>query len=722
MRKLYMLVVSFVLSGLGLLVVLAPAVAKAVSQIYISGVQTSGGAGHTTDDFIELFNPSADAVNLKDFKLVKRTSNATTDSAIKSWTEDALIPAYSFYLWANSSYSGILATPDITSSGSVADDNGVALRFGTLDAGQLVDSIGWGQTDNGFALVSGNIPANSVLQRQDLFAAQSVYVASAGGGPRNSSVQVLPVAPVVVDPPPVVVVPPDPVVTPPATLPVYLPLFITEVLPNPSGADEGQEAVELYNPNSVPVDITGWFLDDGSATTPTSSAYELSGSIGAGEYKVVVTPAGSFVLNNTGGDLVQLFSPDKKVVNSVTYTETASENKTYQKFSSGWQWLDPSLGFVNVLPTPANSPAAMPSTAATSTAATNYSGLEINEFYPVFGGSGSPWLEVVNHSNTEIDLSQWQIDVASTHLKKPSGNSIVIENSKLVSPGGFATVPLVNINSTDLDPAGKYWVILYSPDGKSQDAVNVRSIVSRLSYAKFGSLGWQWTNWSPSEENKPLEAPNLRFTEILPAYKGGETDAFVEFQNIASQPIFLGNLKLKIGTKSVWLPDYILQPQEYYAVFAEDLPAVLTTTGKKVLLVDANDKLITSLSYLKAKTDFALMIQEDGKWIWTATPTPVAANVWDAGDDSDSTLVTTKAATKTTTKTASKATTKPASIAASLALPKITNSNSLPPEDTQTQPKKSNKPMWIFGLIAVVLLGLAGVVWFVTKEPEVSES
>jgi hypothetical protein len=695
MKKICGFVFSFVLAGF---VVAAPALAQAPAQLYISGVQTSGGAGHTTDDYIELFNPGAVAVNLKDFKLVKRTAHSAADSIIKSWTEDALVPAYSFYLWANTSYSSILALPDTSSSSSVADDNGVALRFGSLDTGQLVDSVAWGLADNGFAVVSGNVPAGSVLQRQDLSGSESIYVPVVGATPRNTSTQVLPPGAEPPDDEPPIAVEPGPV--------VYLPLEINEILPNPAGSDEGQEAVELYNPNSGAVDLAGWFLGDGLATLPASNALDLSGTIAAGSYKSVVIPGGKFTLNNTGGDSVQLFSPDKKVVDSVTYTGTAGENKSFQKFASGWQWLEASLGQANILPPEEEGPDETEDEDEETEPAKIYGGISINEFYPAFGGDiATPMLEVVNHSDADTDLAGWQVDVASTHLKKPSDTALIIDNENVVTAGGLGTVALGNIASNDFEPAGKYWVILYSPDGKSQDAVNVKNIVSRLSYAKLGISGWQWTNWSPLGENKAFAAPSLQVTEILPAYKEAETDAFVEFQNIGAAPVYLGNLKIKIGTKSVWLGESTLAPQEFAAVFAEDLPAVLTTAGKKVLLVDANDKQVATASYPKGKTGLAYMIQPDGKWIWTAEATPAAANIFAAPE----------IAAKAPAKTAAKPVTLPTAKVAGAA-----TANPLPPEPSPTQPKKSKKPIWIFGVVGAVLLAAAAVIWFVAKEPEVS--
>jgi hypothetical protein len=39
-------------------------------------------------------------------------------------------------------------------------------------------------------------------------------------------------------------------------------VVINEILPNPNGDDVGTERIEIYNAGLVPVDVTGWAIDD----------------------------------------------------------------------------------------------------------------------------------------------------------------------------------------------------------------------------------------------------------------------------------------------------------------------------------------------------------------------------------------------------------------------------------------------------------------------------
>ncbi len=140
-------------------------------HIVISEVQITGGTGHTTDDFIEIYNPTDSPVNLKGYRLVKRTATGGSDSLIKSWTTDALIAAHGFYLWADGNYSAISVTPDVTTSSSIAADNAIAIRLGANDTGDIIDAVGWGNASN--ALIetspfSTNPGANESLVRKNI--------------------------------------------------------------------------------------------------------------------------------------------------------------------------------------------------------------------------------------------------------------------------------------------------------------------------------------------------------------------------------------------------------------------------------------------------------------------------------------------------------------------------------------------------------------------------
>ena len=117
-------------------------------ELLINCVQIIGAGGETKHDLVEIYNPNSESVNLKGYRLVKRTKTGTSDGSIKSWTSDEFVEAGGFYVWANSGFGG--AGANMTTSATLSNDNGVAIRFGPADFGEVIDSVAWGEAENEF--------------------------------------------------------------------------------------------------------------------------------------------------------------------------------------------------------------------------------------------------------------------------------------------------------------------------------------------------------------------------------------------------------------------------------------------------------------------------------------------------------------------------------------------------------------------------------------------
>lgn len=111
----------------------APANHIVISEVQVYG--TSSG-----EDFIELYNPTDTAIDLANYRLVKRTSSGMTDSNIVSFQSGDEIPAHGFFLWCNNSISESLNC-DRSTSQTVSNNNSIGLRDGEVDTGTLVDSV-----------------------------------------------------------------------------------------------------------------------------------------------------------------------------------------------------------------------------------------------------------------------------------------------------------------------------------------------------------------------------------------------------------------------------------------------------------------------------------------------------------------------------------------------------------------------------------------------------
>jgi hypothetical protein len=126
---------------------------------------------------------------------------------------------------------------------------------------------------------------------------------------------------------------------PPETITYPSGVLINEIMPNPKGADETDEWIELYNPNNSDVDLSGWQIQD-AAGTITAFTIPRDIKITAGGFLVFKRPDTKIMLNNDK-DGVNLLTPDKKIVDSVSFTSAPlgqSYNKTSGVPFGSWQW------------------------------------------------------------------------------------------------------------------------------------------------------------------------------------------------------------------------------------------------------------------------------------------------------------------------------------------------------------------------------------------------
>lgn len=115
-------------------------------QILITQIQTSGGSGKTTQEFIEIYNPHNEIQDISHFKLVKWTRLATSTAAaidIYSFATGTILNAHAYILIAHSDYNtSTSVSPDfLYADTSIADNNTIAL---IAPDGEIIDLVGMG--------------------------------------------------------------------------------------------------------------------------------------------------------------------------------------------------------------------------------------------------------------------------------------------------------------------------------------------------------------------------------------------------------------------------------------------------------------------------------------------------------------------------------------------------------------------------------------------------
>ncbi|MFH1412648.1 MAG: PKD domain-containing protein [bacterium] len=324
--------------------------AQEPAKLLISQIQITGGEGLTTNDFVKIYNPNDFDADLQGYRLVKRTKTGISDTSIKSWSNETLIPAKSYHIWANSK-DGFAESIEAGSSTTqtISADNGIAIRFGPEDEGQIIDSLGWGECENEFVEASVfpiNPEANQILTRRDNIdtdnnasdfallkdeAEQEIIketpAPSYGGTPAQNEEEIEE----------------EEIEQEPETLiqPKIDKIYISEILPNPLGIDQPDclacgEFIELYNAGEEPVDLKGWQIKADQQQIFTINHFL---PLYPNDRLIFYRYQTGLILKNKSGEL-RLYMPDNSKAKQLIKYKDALENTSYNLMPDlkTWQW------------------------------------------------------------------------------------------------------------------------------------------------------------------------------------------------------------------------------------------------------------------------------------------------------------------------------------------------------------------------------------------------
>ena len=287
---------------------------------------TNGG----NDEFIELYNRTSSPISIAGWVIRKSTGCGTNTSLIATIPSTVTLAPGKHYLIGGSSYSGSV-TPDLTSQTlGIANDGGIAILNGTT----IVDQVG---------LCNSTLyhEGTALFQLATNLANKSYDRKTSPGGIcmdsnnnivdfflRNTSDPQNLASPVSIcgnpTPMPSATLRPTPTRTlsPPPPPPL---VAINEFVPRP-GQDWNNdgvvnvqdEYVELINHGTIPVNLSGYSLDD--EVNIGSNPYRLPAlTIAPGE-RIVFYGSETALLLSDGGDGVRLLKPNGQLADAYNYT------------------------------------------------------------------------------------------------------------------------------------------------------------------------------------------------------------------------------------------------------------------------------------------------------------------------------------------------------------------------------------------------------------------
>lgn len=256
-----------------------------------------------------------------------------------------------------------------------------------------------------------------------------------------------------------------------------LPLSISELQPNVSGSDAGQEFIELYNPNSTDVQLQHYVIYMGKSLEHVI-VFDTTDVIAAGSYKVIYNDQYDFILLNTN-DRVALAADDGRVIDEPPGYVDPPEDQSWAKIGGVWAYTNrPTPGLAN-LP----SLIAQTTVATVSTAKPCSTGLYRN---PLTGRCKQIAAEV-EPAACEVG---WYRNPATNRCKKLESSTTLAE-CKAGQERNPATNRCRNV-STSSAPSAKY-AVLSARNGNETGSLSVLTVtILIIVLLAIAYASWEW--------------------------------------------------------------------------------------------------------------------------------------------------------------------------------------------------------------------------------------
>lgn len=295
----------------------------AQKSILISEVQT-GSIDSAGDEFVELYNNSAQPIDISGWSLYYKPATGKTWSKKATVTDGISLAGREFWLLSTTAASGTHFASGLSESGG-----NLQLRN---KLGEVVEQFAWGSGDS--ALGQAAVVAQGGQSMYRFYDEATHEMTNTDNNFSDFDVTNSPTPSAV---PVVETQEPD---TNPT---VYPTLKLSELFPDPATpqSDTADEFIEIYNPTSSVVSLDGWKLRDDSGKEFVIKAKTIAAQGYAAFY---ITETG-ITLNNTG-DTVTLINPiGDEADQSADYGST-KEGASWSLVNGEWNWV--------VTPTPGN--------------------------------------------------------------------------------------------------------------------------------------------------------------------------------------------------------------------------------------------------------------------------------------------------------------------------------------------------------------------------------
>lgn len=268
----------------------------------------------------------------------------------------------------------------------------------------------------------------------------------------------------------------------------------------------GERFVELYNPNSQIVNLTGWYLQRKTQTGDSFNSFITSTnfegkSIGPLSYFLISSSTQADIFSSltlTEANSLRLKNPEQEIIDEVNW-DNPSAGKSW-----GRQWSTTSQSYNNFelqTPTPrAQNQSPGQSSGDTSTSSAVVAETETPSLLVVINeiawagtkaGSSDEWLELFNNSTNTIDLVGWTLKAADG---SPTITFASSTGTTTIPSGGYFLLERTNASTTDVAEDYIFTGALNNDGEKLELRDRQNKLIDLLDF----SSGWPAGSSSPS--------------------------------------------------------------------------------------------------------------------------------------------------------------------------------------------------------------------------------
>ncbi len=408
-------------------------------------------------------------------------------------------------------------------------------------------------------------------------------------------------------------------------------VVINEFLPDPYVLYT-QEWVELYNPQALEADLSGYILDDivGGGTIPYTIP---AGTVIPGQGFVVLYQGSTGVGLNNAGDTVNLIKPDgSTVVDSYSYPSSVDDISYGRETDGSTTWTT----FTSPTPGETN-----------GGSLSNGDSVLINEFLPDPNTLYTEeWIELYNPLDSTVDISGYVLD----DLTSGGTNPYTIPGGTTIPAYGFIVFYQTTTNIA-LNNDGDT-VNYLKPDGTTVlDSYVYSTSTDDISYGRETDGSSTWVTFdtpTPGASNGAgtNNGDSILVNEILPDPYSLYTEEWIELYNPLSVAVDISGYVLDDitsgGTNPYTIPADTIIPALGFAVFYQTTTNIaLNNDGDTINYLKPDGvTVLDSYTYGSSVDDISYGRETDGSstWVTFDTPTPGESNGI-ATNDADSILI-----------------------------------------------------------------------------------